>query len=49
MKYSKIVFTVAGIYGLVMLVPQYFLESRNAVEALALGSLAVRRGLSRGF
>jgi hypothetical protein len=29
MKFSKIVFYVAGIYGLLVLLPQYFLEDKN--------------------
>jgi hypothetical protein len=28
MKFSKLVFLIAGIYGLIVLVPQYFLEAR---------------------
>lgn len=28
MKFARVVFLVAGIYGLLVLVPQYFLESR---------------------
>ena len=28
MRFAKIVFTTAGIYGLVVLLPQYFLEGR---------------------
>jgi|SRR6185312_71160 len=28
MKFARIVFNVAGIYGLIALLPQYFLESR---------------------
>lgn len=28
MRFAKIVFTVAGVYGLLVLVPQYFLEGR---------------------
>jgi hypothetical protein len=31
MKFAKWVFLVAGIYGLLVLVPQYFLESRNGL------------------
>src|SRR5258708_2294316 len=29
MKFAKIVFSVAGIYGLIVLIPQYFLEEKN--------------------
>jgi O-antigen/teichoic acid export membrane protein len=29
MKFSKIVFYTAGIYGLIVLIPQYFLEEKN--------------------
>ena len=29
MKFNKILFYVAGIYGLFMLLPQYFLEEKN--------------------
>lgn len=29
MKFSKIVFNVAGVYGLLVLLPQYFMEARN--------------------
>jgi len=29
MRFAKIVFLVAGIYGLIVLVPQYFLEERT--------------------
>ena len=32
MKYSRWVFRIAGIYGLAILVPQYFLESQHAVD-----------------
>src|SRR5918992_4594686 len=28
MRFAKIVFTVAGVYGLLVLVPQYFLEEK---------------------
>ena len=28
MRFAKIVFTVAGVYGLLVLVPQYFLEGK---------------------
>ena len=29
MKFAKLVFLLAGIYGLIVLVPQYFLEART--------------------
>ena len=29
MKFAKVVFRVAGIYGLIVLLPQYFLEART--------------------
>ena len=29
MKFAKVVFLTAGIYGLLVLLPQYFLEERN--------------------
>ncbi len=29
MKFAKIVFYVAGIYGLLVLFPQYFMEAKN--------------------
>lgn len=32
MKLAKWVFLVSGIYGLVVLIPQYFLESKNGVD-----------------
>jgi hypothetical protein len=28
-KFSRILFTVAGVYGLVVLLPQYFMEAKN--------------------
>jgi len=28
MKFAKVVFLIAGIYGLIVMVPQYFLEAR---------------------
>lgn len=31
MKFAKWVYLVAGVYGLLVLVPQYFLESRNGI------------------
>lgn len=33
MKFAKLVFLVAGIYGLVVMLPQYFLESRIGVDS----------------
>jgi hypothetical protein len=33
MKFSKITFTTAGIYGLVTLVPCYFLEARIGMDS----------------
>ena len=30
MKFARIVFTVAGVYGLVVLLPQYFLIEKNS-------------------
>lgn len=32
MKFAKTVFLVAGIYGVAVLFPQYFLEAKNAVD-----------------
>lgn len=32
MKFSKIVFYLAGIYGLIVLLPQYFLEEKNGLD-----------------
>jgi len=32
MRFSKIVFYVAGIYGLIVLLPQYFLETKNGQD-----------------
>lgn len=32
MKFARWVYLVGGIYGLIVLVPQYFLESRNGIE-----------------
>lgn len=32
MKFTKYVFYVAGIYGLIALAPQYFLESKNNAD-----------------
>src|SRR6476620_5767464 len=29
MRFAKVVFLVAGIYGLIVLLPQYFLEDKN--------------------
>ncbi len=33
MKFAQVVFSVAGVYGLMNLVPQYFIEERIGVEA----------------
>ena len=32
MRFAKWTYRVAGIYGLLVLVPQYFLESRNSIN-----------------
>ena len=32
MKFARWVFLIAGIYGLIVLAPQYFLESRNGID-----------------
>jgi hypothetical protein len=32
MKFAKWVYLLAGIYGLLVLLPQYFLESRNGLN-----------------
>jgi hypothetical protein len=32
MKFARIVFTIAGIYGLVVLLPQYFMEKKNGLD-----------------
>ena len=32
MRFAKWVFLVAGAYGLLVLIPQYFLESKNGVD-----------------
>ena len=32
MKFAKWTYLVAGVYGLLVLVPQYFLESRNGID-----------------
>src|SRR5215510_13436828 len=32
MKFTKVLFFVAGIYGLVALAPQYFLERKNGLD-----------------
>lgn len=32
MRFANWVYRVAGIYGLIVLVPQYFLESRNGID-----------------
>src|SRR5215203_6084086 len=33
MKFAKIVFLIAGIYGLIVLLPMYFLEQRTGVDS----------------
>ena len=33
MKFAKLVFLVAGIYGLIVMLPQYFLESKIGVDS----------------
>lgn len=33
MKFAKLVFLVAGIYGLIVLLPQYFLEGKIGVDS----------------
>lgn len=32
MKFAKWVYLVAGIYGVLLITPQYFLEARNAID-----------------
>lgn len=32
MKFAKWTFLIAGIYGLLILVPQYFLETKNGID-----------------
>ena len=32
MKFARIVFTVAGVYGLIVLLPQYFFIEKNSHE-----------------
>lgn len=32
MKFAKYTFITAGIYGLIMLLPQYFLEAKNGID-----------------
>lgn len=32
MKFAKIVFYVAGVYGLIVLFPQYFMEAKNSQD-----------------
>ena len=32
MKFAKWVYRVSGIYGLIVLIPQYFLESKNGID-----------------
>jgi hypothetical protein len=29
MKFAKLVFTIAGVYGILVILPQYFLEAKN--------------------
>lgn len=33
MRFARVVFLVAGIYGLIVLVPQFFLEERIGIDA----------------
>src|SRR5215510_4298550 len=33
MKFARIVFLIAGVYGLIVMLPQYFLEARIAVDS----------------
>ena len=33
MKFAKLIFLVAGIYGLIVMLPQYFLESKIGVDS----------------
>ena len=32
MKFSKYVFSIAGIYGIIVLLPQYFMETKNGLD-----------------
>ena len=32
MKFAKWIYRVSGIYGLIVLIPQYFLESKNGID-----------------
>jgi len=32
MKFAKLIYLVSGLYGLLVLIPQYFLESRNGIS-----------------
>lgn len=32
MKFAKWVYRIAGIYGLLILTPQYFLETKNGID-----------------
>jgi hypothetical protein len=32
MKFAKYTFCAAGIYGLIALLPQYFLEAKNGID-----------------
>jgi hypothetical protein len=33
MKFAKVIFLVAGVYGLIVLLPQYFLESKTGHDS----------------
>ena len=33
MKFAKYTFGIAGIYGLLVLIPQYFLETKNGIDS----------------
>ena len=32
MKFAKWVYRIAGVYGLIILIPQYFLETQNGID-----------------
>ena len=32
MKFAKSIYLVSGLYGLLVLIPQYFLEARNSID-----------------
>lgn len=32
MKFAKLVFMIAGVYGLIVMLPQYFLEEKNGID-----------------